>query len=250
MWSRGSGSNRRPTAYKAVALPLSYTGGYEALDLHRCSSKGRLRFRTPLSEQPPHYTPLAITTSRQASSMTGEMGRFPSRKVATRAARIRTPRSARSGGQPRAAVHETGSPRAGHPRFGWLGQLWSILWHSGPCKGLGKVAALCALSSEDGVRSAAMRWLALPLAALIKASMSFVEINRRRLRLDQHGSSGAPRLAGGLSPQVIRPWRRCRRPGDRALHPDLGYRRFQPVAPTAAHIHGGHDRAGSPRDIR
>ena len=25
-WSRRSGSNRRPTAYKAVALPLSYTG--------------------------------------------------------------------------------------------------------------------------------------------------------------------------------------------------------------------------------
>jgi hypothetical protein len=47
-----------------------------------------------------------------------------------------------------------------------------------------------------------MRWLALPLAALIKASMSFVEINRRRLRLDRHGSSGAPRPAGGLSPQV------------------------------------------------
>jgi hypothetical protein len=55
-------------------------------------------------------------------------------------------------------------------------------------QGLGKAAALCALSCEGGVRCAAMRWLALPLAALIKASMSFVEINRRRLRLDRHGS--------------------------------------------------------------
>src|SRR5690606_27112380 len=29
--SRRSGSNRRPTAYKAVALPLSYTGRYRAI---------------------------------------------------------------------------------------------------------------------------------------------------------------------------------------------------------------------------
>jgi hypothetical protein len=46
------------------------------------------------------------------------------------------------------------------------------------------------------IRSAVMRVarhpLATPRAALIKASMSFVEINRRRQRLDQRVSRARP----------------------------------------------------------
>jgi hypothetical protein len=48
-WSRRSGSNRRPTAYKAVALPLSYTGRLTHAAGPRTADQTIFRNRTPLT---------------------------------------------------------------------------------------------------------------------------------------------------------------------------------------------------------